>query len=174
MKKKLDDLTKYKLVYSGELLFFAILLVLLGFLFAFKVILVADWKKWLFTILTLAGGVWVTIDFFWTLFSEKKRAKNCLLDKILLFPEGICLLICDIYALIRLFKDPSWTNIGEINFFQVEISLALFYVGLVYLFEAIYHYFVIHPMVYQMIEDEKKEEEEESKNEEKEEEKDDN
>ena len=43
MKKKLDDLTKMKLIYSGELLMFAVLFAVLGPLFLFEVITVADW-----------------------------------------------------------------------------------------------------------------------------------
>ena len=167
MKKKLDDLTKYKLIYSGEILFFAVLLTVLGFLFAFNIIPVADWKIWFFTILTLIGGTWVTIDFFWTIFSEKKRKKNGLLDKCILLPEGICLIICDIYALINLAKDPSWKFIGEVNYFQVVITCAIFYVAVTFYFEAIFHYFKVHPMVYEMIEEEKKEQEQENNKEEK-------
>lgn len=159
MKKKLDELTKYKLVYSGELLFFAIVMALLCFLFAFGIIPVKDWKKWLFTILTLVGGIWMIVDFVWTLKSEKKRKKNSLIDKIILVPSGLALLGLDIYALVNLAKDTTWCMIGDINFFQVEISCALGYVAIVYIFMAIYHWFNIHPMVNEMMEEDKKEKE---------------
>ena len=47
MKKKMDDLTKAKLIYSGEILLFAIIFLVLGILFLVKIIDVQDYKKWL-------------------------------------------------------------------------------------------------------------------------------
>ena len=43
MKKKLDDLTKAKLIYSGEILLFAIIFLALGVLFLTRVIAVQDY-----------------------------------------------------------------------------------------------------------------------------------
>lgn len=164
-KKKLDDLTQCKLIYSGELLIFAVVFVVLGLLFLFGVIKVADWKKWFFTILTLVGGIWVFIDFFWTLKSEKKRKKNSLLDKVLLLPNGAIIFVIDIFTLVMLIKDPSWTGFYGVNFFQYLIGGAVLYCALVLGFEAIYHYFHIHPMVYQILEEAKeKEAQEQSEN----------
>lgn len=159
MKKKLDELTKYKLIYSGELLIFAVIMTVLAFLFGFGIIPIRDWKKWLFSILTLIGGIWMIIDFIWTIRSEKKRKRSCMIDKIILVPSGLTLLGLDIYALVNLIINPEWCMIGEINFFQVEITCAIGYVAIVYYFEAIYHWFKIHPMVYEMIEEEKQQEE---------------
>ena len=63
MKKKRDALTKSKMLYSGELGLFSILFAVLGILFLTGTISVADWKRWAFAIVTLAGGVWLIIDF---------------------------------------------------------------------------------------------------------------
>lgn len=154
-KKKMNDLTKCKLIYSGELLFFALLAITLGVLFVIAIIKVSDWKKWLFTIITLGGGIWAITDFVWTLKSEKKRKKNCLLDKIILLPNAAALIGLDIYALVNLIKDNSWTGNNGVPFFQYVIGGALIYVGVVFLFEAIYHWFVIHPLVIEAAEEEK-------------------
>ena len=62
MKKKIDELTKMKLIYSGELFLFAIVGAVLGTLFIVDVIHGKDWKKWVFTILTLIGGIYFVVD----------------------------------------------------------------------------------------------------------------
>lgn len=163
MKKPIDSLTKYKRIYSGELIIIAIIGLVLSVLFFANVIKVADWKKWLFTIITFIGGFWVWIDFVWTIKSPKKRKKNCLLDKILLLPNASILIILDLISLIKLAQDPNWVGFGNSNFFGMLIGSALLYISVVYIFEGIYHYFVIHPMAYEMIEEENKELELENK-----------
>ena len=134
----------------------------LGILFLCNIINVADWKKWAFTLVTFFGGIWIFVDLIWTLKSPSKRKKNCLLDKIILIPNGLALIGLDTFALIKLIKDPSWTNIGDVNFFQYLIGSAILYVALVFLFEAIYHWYHVHPLVYEMIEEDEKKEQEES------------
>ena len=84
MKKKIDELTKMKLIYSGELFLFAIVGAVLGTLFIVDVIHVKDWKKWVFTILTLIGGIYFVVDLIWSIVSKKKRKKVSLFDKITL------------------------------------------------------------------------------------------
>ncbi|MCQ2742768.1 MAG: hypothetical protein MJ239_05685 [Bacilli bacterium] len=160
----MDDLTKAKLIYSGELLVFAIAATVLGILFIVHVISVADWKKWAFTCVTLLGGCWCVTDFIWTLVSPKKRAKNSLLDKILLLPNGVALIGLDIFALISLIQDPSRTDLDQ--FFQIEIGVALLYIAVVYVIEGIYHYFKPHPSILEAV---KEDEENEEANEESEE-----
>lgn len=158
-KKKLDELTKCKLFYSGELIIIAIIAIVLGALFLASIIKVADWKKWLFTLLTLVGGLWAIYEFVWTLKSEKKRKRSCLLDKILLLPNGVFLIGLDIYALVRLAQDKAWTGDRGFNYFAAVIGGALIYLGAVYIFEGIYHWFKIHPLVYEMMEEDKEKEE---------------
>ena len=88
-KKKLDPVTKVKLILAVEYLIFVLLFLVLGILFLLDVIKVADWKRYAFTYVTLAGGAWIITDFFWTTFSKNRRAKNCLLDKCLMLPVGL-------------------------------------------------------------------------------------
>lgn len=139
MKKKLDDLTKAKLIYSGELLLFAVIFVVIGVLFITQIIAVKDYKKWLFPIITLLGAIWVLVEFIWALASPKKRAKVCLLDKILLLPSSLTFLVCDTYVLIVLMINPTTTELDV--FFPLYIGITLCYLSAVYLFQGIYHYF---------------------------------
>ena len=144
-KKKLDDLTKSKLIYSGELLIFGIIFAILGVLILLGTINVRDWKKIAFTWVTLFGGFILYGDFFWALFSKKRRKKNSLLDKILVLPSGTFLIGYDLYVLIS--NDDSWI--------PYVMGAIFVYLALVYAFEAIYHWFVTHPY---LLEDEEKSE----------------
>ena len=152
----MDELKKMTLIYSGELFLFVLVAAALGVLFLTNVISVKDWKKWAFTIVTMLGGVWLVTDFVWTLVSKKRRAKSCLLDKILVVPSGLTLFVLDIYALCHLIPNPSWTGNG-VEFFKLEIGIALCYLSLVYLVQGIYHLFVPHPSIIEAIEEEKAE-----------------
>ena len=148
MKKKRDALTKSKMLYSGELGLFSILFAVLGILFLTGTISVADWKRWAFAIVTLAGGVWLIIDFIWTLVSKKRRAKNCLLDKAMVAPMALCVLAFDILAFAF-----GWVNAsGEgastaILAFRLAIGIALCYYAAVYVFQAISHRYKPLPLV---------------------------
>lgn len=139
MKKKLDDLTKAKLIYSGELLLFSLIFITLGILFLTGVIAIRDYKKWLFPILTLIGAIWVITEFIWILASPKKRAKSCLIDKILLLPSALTFLGCDTYVLIKMIINPSTTEFSV--FFPLYIGITILYLAAVYLFQAIYHFY---------------------------------
>lgn len=154
MKKKLDDVTKMKLIYSGELLLFAVIFAVLGPLFLFEVITVADWKRWVFAILTLVGGVWFIVDFVWCLVSEKRRKKNSMLDKALVLPMALPVLVFDILAFVN-----GWVWLEEgVVYFRFALGIALCYYAVVYIFEAIYHF--KHPVPMLLEELEKAEEEE--------------
>lgn len=136
MKKKMDEITKVKLVYSGELLLFSVVFLVLGLLFLFGVITVADWKRWAFSILTCAGGAYFLFDFIWCLASPKKRAKVSLLDKILVLPMAIPVFVFDILAFVK-----GWVSSQEgIEIFRYVLAISLLYYSAIYLFEAFYHY----------------------------------
>ena len=158
MKKKIDELTKMKLIYSGELFLFAIVGAVLGTLFIVDVIHVKDWKKWVFTILTLIGGIYFVVDLIWSIVSKKKRKKVSLFDKITVAPSGLTLFCLDIYALINLIKDPSWTGANG-NFFRYEIGIALCYIAVIYIAQGIFHLYKPHPSIIEAIEEEKREKE---------------
>lgn len=134
-KKKLDELTKTKLIYSGELLIFAIVFAVLGILILVGVINVWDWKKVAFTWVTLFGGFLLWGDFIWLLCSKKRRKKNSLLDKIFVLPSATFLIGYDLYSLIK----------GDDSIVSIVMGVIFVYLACVYLFEGVYHWFKTHP-----------------------------
>ena len=135
-KKKLEPITKVKLLLSIEYAVFVLLFVALGVLFLTGVIGVADWKRYAFTYVTMAGSVWIIADFIWCLASPKRRAKNSMVDKSLLLPVGLFLLVFDIYAAIN--------GCAETLPYRYVIGINFCVLGAIYCFETIYHWF--HPI----------------------------
>ena len=151
MAKKLEPLTKLKLVYLIELLIFVVLFSVLASLLVAKVILVADWKRYLFTYATLIGGVWILIDFVWTLNSPKKRAKSSLVDKGMLVPAAIGLIAFDIYAFAQgLVHIPEGQTTNII--FNYALAIDFYYLAAVYLFESVYHWYRPVPALMEALE----------------------
>ena len=138
-KKRLDPLMKVKLMLTIEYLVFVLVFAVLGILFLTNVIKVMEWKRYAFTYVTLFGGIWICIDFFWTTFSKVRRAKNCLLDKIIMFPVGVALLVWDIYAIIN--------GCAETLPYAYVIGADLCYIAAAFTFQAIYHWFRPIPAV---------------------------
>ena len=136
MKKKMDYVTKAKLIYSGELLLFSIVFLVIGILEMTEVIHIKDIVITIFNWVTLFGGTWVIVDFFWVLFSKKRRAKNSILDKACLLPAGIYLITFDLIALIG-----QVSKTDNYNYYRFGISSLLLYLGCVYIFQGIYHWF---------------------------------
>jgi len=151
MKKKLDALTKVKLIYSGELLIFSIVFLVIAILEFTNVFVISERHHQIFNWLTIFGGTWIVADFTWMLLSKKRQAKGCLIDKITVFPLGIYLIAYDIVGFINYNKMPQ-------EFYQYGIPAALSYVFVVYTFQAIYHWY--HPLP-ELVNEVKKEEEEE-------------
>ena len=151
------QIRKIKLIYSGELLFIAVVFLVIGLLELLKVITIKDWVQLVFKIVTLAGAAWLIADFLWTLLSPKKRAKNSLMDKIMMLPLAAYLLAFDIYG----FVSPR-----PYEYYQIGIPIAFFYISCAYIFQGIFHYKHPVPMVvemiseaYQEVQDEKQREE---------------
>lgn len=132
-KEKMPVEKKLKLIYSGELALFFLIFGVLGCLFVFGVITPADWKRYAFTYVTLVGATWIIADFIWALASKKRRKKVCILDKALVLPVAPVLIAFDIYCIIH--------NCAETLPYRYFIGFDLIYLSLVYLFQAIYHYF---------------------------------
>lgn len=154
-KQKMDDLTKMKLVFSGELMIFAIIFFVLGTLRLTNVIGVKeDWRRYIFPIITLAGCTWFVIDLIWAIVSKKHREKSSLLDKSLVIPSSLLVIAFDIYVLI---KNPLEVSPEFFRYFTGSLFL---YFGAVYVFLSIYHYF--KPIKYLVIEYEKLKAEEEA------------
>ena len=136
------QIRKIKLIYSGELIFIAVVFLVIGLLELLKVITIKDWVQLVFKIVTLAGAVWLIADFLWTLLSPRKRAKNSLMDKIMMLPLAAYLLAFDIYG----FVSPR-----PYEYYQIGIPIAFFYISCAYIFQGIFHYKHPVPMVVEMI-----------------------
>lgn len=132
-KKKLTELEKAKAIYTTELVVFAALFLILGVLFVARVISAIDWKQTLFVYATLIGGVLLIADFLWAVISKKRRRRIALIDKILLFPVALALLIFDICALALKIEDPV--------VFGLVIGIDFIILASIYVFEAAWHWF---------------------------------
>jgi uncharacterized membrane protein HdeD (DUF308 family) len=146
---KMDEFTKVKLIYSVEVAVFAVVFAVLGVLFLTNVITVSDTRRLIFTWVTLFGGFFGIGDLLWVIFSPKRRKKNSLLDKILIVPLGLSLIVIDLLALIQQSNDNEQT--------RYVMGAAFCYIAVIYLFEAIYHWY--HPIPSLVEEDDKKPEE---------------
>ncbi len=148
MKKKMDPKTKVKLMFMAEYMIIGLVFGVIAILILCNVIKIG-WKyKVLFKYLTLAGGVWVIANFFWTLLSKKRRTKTSLLDKALALPASLYLIPMDIYAIIM---DP------DTSFYKLLVCVPFIYLALVYLFEGPYHFKYPTPEVLAALEDEEEE-----------------
>ena len=144
---------KYKLIYSGELLFIATIFLVLGILKLTGVMTSKQPRMAIFNWITIVGGLWNIADFVWMLVSKKRRKKNCLLDKILNLPIALALIPFDIYFLIN-YPGPE--------FFSIYVGSIFLYIFVNYAFQGIYHYFKPVPSLLIAYEEDKKQKEEET------------
>lgn len=136
MKKKLDALTKAKLIYSGELIIIAIVFLVIAILKITKVIPTNETRHLIINWITLFGGLWVITDFIWALVSKKRRPRISLLDKCLHLPAGLYMVTFDLYCIISQTKDANILRFG--------FPIAILYLCACYIFEGFYHFY--HPV----------------------------
>lgn len=144
---------KAKLIYSGELVGFAVVFLVLGILILVNVIKLSDRWRRIFTWVTLVGGAVGLGDFFWALFSKKRRKKVSMLDKALMLPVPLALIPIDIISLVQ--------NYGlGYSYYQWTIVALFFYIAAIYAVEGIYHWYVPVPGLLDdvPVQEEKKEE----------------
>ena len=149
MKKKMDVLTKAKLIYSCELGIFAITFLVMAILKATGVMGSDATRLRIFNWVTLFGGTWLMIDFFWAVFDKNRQKRIALIDKCIHLPAGIYLIAFDLYCLIT---NPAID--GPICRYGVPIAFT--YLGLCYAFEAIYHFYHPVPSLLDTIEEDDK------------------
>lgn len=142
------QIKKIKWIYSGELLLIAVVLLTLGILELLHVITLKDRFQLIFKIITLVGATWLVVDFFWTRFSPKRLAKNCLSDKVMMLPLAVYLYCFDIIGFVS--ERPY-------EYYQIGVPIVFFYIACAYIFQGIYHYYHPIPMVIEMIEEAKAE-----------------
>ena len=147
MKKKMDFATKAKLIYSGEILLFAIVFLVLAILRFLNVIQYNATRVTIFNWVTIFGGTWIIVDLIWAICDKKRQKRIAIIDKIIHVPAGIYLVAFDLYCLITKATDPE--------LFRFGIASVLAYLGLCYVFEALYHFKYPVPGVVDAVEQEK-------------------
>ena len=158
MKKPLDDLTKAKYIYSGELLAFSVAFTVLGILTMTGVIGVSENRVNWITWITLIGGSLLIANTIWFFSSKKKRAKGSWLDTLIILPVPLTMIPLDIIHLTsKAVPDSAYAYI---------LGGLFFYITLAYVTQAIYHWFnPLQVLVEAAKEDEEKKEEGEAKEE---------
>ena len=138
------DEKKIKLIYSGELLFFAVVFIVLGILELLAVIKLSERFQLIFKIITLIGATWLVTDFVWMMVSKRRRAKNALMDKAMMLPLAVYLYVFDILGFVL---QPGY------GYYQVGVPAAFFYIACTYAFQGIYHYYHPVPQILEAIEE---------------------
>ena len=147
MKKKMDFETKAKLIYSVELGIFAVIFFVIAILKLVGVLGTNTVRAAIFNWVTLFGGTWLLVDFFWAIFDKKRQKRIALIDKIIHAPAGAYLIAFDLFCLISKPNDPK--------VYQYGVPIVLGYLGLCYTFEAIYHFKYPVPGIIDAVEQEK-------------------
>lgn len=155
--KKLTIEQKVKLFYSGELIVIAIVVIVIGILKLVGVIETKPVRLLIYNIITTLGAIWFIFDIIWALRSEKRRKKVSLLDKALTIPASLYLLFFDIYCYIYKIQNLEPND----TFVKISVGIILLYIGVIYIFQGIYHYSHPIPSLIEAIEEAQKAEEEE-------------
>ena len=154
MKQKIDEFTKAKLIYTIEISIFALAFLIVAILQLVRVIKFGETHLRVINWITIFGASIDILDFIWFLNSPVRRKKNSMLDKCLLVPLMIYILVFDIICFINQ-ENP------QLDLAQIMIPIALLYVSAVYTFEAVYHWYKPVPMLFDAIEEEKENPQEE-------------
>ena len=151
MKEKMDTMTKAKLIYSVELGIFAVIFLVLAVLRFIGIIPTHELRLKIFNWITLFGGSWIVVDFFWALLDKKRQKRVALIDKCIHLPGGLYLIAFDLYCLIA---QPAI----ESPICQFGVPIVLTYLGICYAFEAIYHFKYPVPGIFDALEEKPTEE----------------
>ena len=136
-KEKMPIEKKVKLIYSGELILFSIVFIVIATLELLGIIGKREIILIIFNWVTIFGGTWMIADFIWLLCSKKRQRKNSIIDKALLVPAGLYLITFDIIC----FTKASFVTM---EFRRMMMAIVFYYLAAVYIFQGIYHWF--HPI----------------------------
>ena len=148
MKQKMDEFTKAKLIYTIEISIFALAFLIIAILQIVRVIKFGETHLRVINWITIFGASIGVLDFIWFLNSPVRRKKNSMLDKCLLVPLMIYILVFDIICFIN-YENP------QVDLAQIMIPIA------VYTLEAVYHWYKPVPMLFEALEEEKENPQEE-------------
>lgn len=148
-KKPMDPLKKMTLIMSIEYIVIAIVFLVVAILKLTDVMQTSEIRSKIFNFITLAGSIWIIVDFIWSTVSKKRRVKVDYLDKVLVLPLGIYFFIFNIVSLIIWNNAPQWYKYG--------MAVPFIYVFLTYSFFGVYHYFFPNKSIILAVEEEEKE-----------------
>jgi len=134
MKAKMSDEKKAILMYSGELLLIGCVFLVLSILRFVGIFKTGETPHRIFNWITIFGGTWVIVDFFWSNFFPKRRAKVTLLDKYLTLPMGVFCVVFDIFCFAneKFFQDNA--------IWQYALGALFMYAAVSLIFQSIFHY----------------------------------
>lgn len=155
MKQKMDIETKAKLIYSVELGVFALVFLVIAILKFIGVIGTNATRLTVFNWITLFGGTWLVVDFFWAILDKKRQKRIAVIDKCIHLPAGLYLIAFDLYCLIG---KPAI----ESPICRYAVPIVLTYLGICYAFEAIYHFKYPVPGILDAIEEKPSEEQQQN------------
>ena len=112
MKQKIDEFTKAKLIYTIEISIFALAFLIVAILQLVRVIKFGETHLRVINWITIFGASIGILDFIWFLNSPVRRKKNSMLDKCLLVPLMIYILVFDIICFIN--QENPQLNLAQI------------------------------------------------------------
>ena len=133
--KNMDTVKKAKLIYSGELIVFSVIFLVLAILIVTGVLVKSDTFMHIYHYVTLAGGTWMIADFIWIMCDKKRQLRASVLDKGLVLPLAISLISFDIVALVN----PDLTT--NIMYHRYGLFSFFLYITIIYAFEGVYHWY---------------------------------
>ena len=147
-KKKLDDLTKVKLIYSGELVIIAIVALVISILQLTHVLTVKELFRNIFNWVTIFGSPLLIITSIYSLISPKRRKKISIFDKATLIPLATYIIVIDIIMFINYGTMPQ-------EFYQTYIPIALLAIAIIYMAQGVFHWFYPLPALLEELEQER-------------------
>ena len=145
IKTRSSDMKKAIKIYTIELLVFSAIFITLGILELLGIIgNNLDWRL-VFTYITLVGVTLFVAFNIWSFVDPKRRAKVDVIDRVMLIPGPIAVLVLDIITLIKGTGDPL---VMELH--KYIIGCVFIYFGACYIFQAIYHYYFPSKMLVEM------------------------
>lgn len=149
MEKKMDDLKKAKLIYSGELILIAIVALIIGILELTNIIKVGHWFIVVFTWVTILLAPAMLIDNIYVLAKPERREKANVFDRCTLIPIYIYLIIIDFITLMNALMMPQ-------AYHQITIGILILSVACIYILQGCYHWYHPLPALIKAIEEDQK------------------
>lgn len=131
-EEQIKLIKKYNKIYVIELLVIAVVIIVLATLKLLGIIGSSQNFRHVFNIITIVGATLLIGDFIWLCSSKKRQLRNSWLDKSLIIPVAIAMIVVDIICFI------NW-DVEVIEWYSPFISIAFYYIALAYIIQALYH-----------------------------------